>query len=376
MNTPDVVVLVPGFLGFARFGGFYYFADRVASVLRGHLEEALGYPVPVVPCTTLPTDPLSSRQRILLDSLRVLCTEKLSGVARIHLVGHSTGGVDAQLLGSTTAIDGTPWSSTDEGIRKRIRSVMTISSPHYGTGLADSSVARWAEDPLRHPGALPAVGTALIRLLALVPRDAAATAGVELALPNDVLKFLWQVFNNRRLIHDLRPASMEHLRSILCPDPAVSLTCFVTGTVPRHGTRPSDPLFVDLYELTKTADGASQPSAVVRKCVRRLEAFLDAPSSPIVRGAQSELPSPVDAALNDGIVNSARQILDPDEPSQIGAFVVADHADVLGHYDRMDEFVDGPPINAGLFHSGAGFGDGPFFELYRLVARAILKAIR
>jgi hypothetical protein len=26
MQTPDVVALVPGFLGFTRFGGFYYFA--------------------------------------------------------------------------------------------------------------------------------------------------------------------------------------------------------------------------------------------------------------------------------------------------------------------------------------------------------------
>ena len=35
MQTPDVVVLVPGFLGFTHFGGFYYFADRLIAVLRG-----------------------------------------------------------------------------------------------------------------------------------------------------------------------------------------------------------------------------------------------------------------------------------------------------------------------------------------------------
>ena len=45
MQTPDVVVLVPGFLGFSRFGGFYYFAERVIAVLRGVLEERLGSPV-------------------------------------------------------------------------------------------------------------------------------------------------------------------------------------------------------------------------------------------------------------------------------------------------------------------------------------------
>jgi hypothetical protein len=55
MKTPDVIVLVPGFLGFARLGGFYYFADRLMAVIRGLLEEGLERPVPVVPCTTLPT---------------------------------------------------------------------------------------------------------------------------------------------------------------------------------------------------------------------------------------------------------------------------------------------------------------------------------
>ena len=69
MKTPDVVLLVPGFLGFTRFGGFYYFADRLIAVLRGLLEEPLGYPVPVVPVMTLPTDNLGNRQAELLQNL-------------------------------------------------------------------------------------------------------------------------------------------------------------------------------------------------------------------------------------------------------------------------------------------------------------------
>ena len=54
MGTPDVVVLVPGFLGFARLGAFYYFAERLSAVLRSLLEEALDSPIPVVPCTADP----------------------------------------------------------------------------------------------------------------------------------------------------------------------------------------------------------------------------------------------------------------------------------------------------------------------------------
>jgi pimeloyl-ACP methyl ester carboxylesterase len=101
MEAPDLVLLVPGFLGFSRFGGFYYFAERVVAALRGLLEEALGYPVPVVPCTTLPTGRLVKRQVRLIETLKAFCGERLSGVERIHVVGHSTGGVDAQLLACT-----------------------------------------------------------------------------------------------------------------------------------------------------------------------------------------------------------------------------------------------------------------------------------
>ncbi|HME70169.1 MAG TPA: hypothetical protein VKM54_09925 [Myxococcota bacterium] len=54
---------------------------------------------------------------------------------------------------------------------------------------------------------------------------------------------------------------------------------------------------------------------------------------------------------------------------------MADHADVLGHYDRQDALIDGKPYNTGMFHSGAAFGDDEFYRLYRGVAQAILKVI-
>src|SRR5438046_10761612 len=136
MQTPDVVVLVPGFLGFTRFGGFCYFAYRLLAVLRGLLEEPLGYPVPVVPVTTLPTDNLRNRQDGLLQNLAGVC-EKLSGVQRIHLVGHSTGGVDAQLLACTKPLEGRGWDQKGNEVRRKMRSVVTIGAAHYGSGLAD-----------------------------------------------------------------------------------------------------------------------------------------------------------------------------------------------------------------------------------------------
>jgi len=134
MKTPDVVVLVPGFLGFARFGGFYYFADRLIAVLRGLLEEPLGYAVPVIPVTTFPTDSLRKRQKGLLQRLESFC-QALSGVERLHLIGHSTGGVDAQLLACTRPLYGATWDKKASLVRAKIRSVVTLSAPHSPAGV-------------------------------------------------------------------------------------------------------------------------------------------------------------------------------------------------------------------------------------------------
>jgi pimeloyl-ACP methyl ester carboxylesterase len=378
-ETPDVVVLIPGFLGFARFGGFYYFADRLIAVLRGLLEGALQRSVPIVPVKTLPTDSLARRQTTLLANLCEL-RGKLTGAERLHLIGHSTGGVDAQLLGCTRDIAGRPWGPEAQQMRSKLRSVVTISAPHYGTLLADSELASWGEIPFRHPTAILAEARILYDALRIVPRDLAALAGSDLAVPNDVTQFLWGIARNRQLIHDLKPAVMENIRQRLVPDPAITLTCFVTGTAPRTPenatdpgpgkTRLSDPFFCDLYNLTQTGTNTSPD---VLACERALKQHLSA-TDVVVRSEISVLPT-LSPGLNDGIVNTIRQIVDPARPAQIGAFVVADHADVLGHYDRQDSLIDGKSYNAGLFHSGAGFGDDEFFRLYRLVARRILACV-
>src|SRR5436309_12333993 len=302
MQTPDVVVLVPGLLGFTRFGGFYYFADRLIAVLRGLLEEPLGYPVPGVPGATLPTDSLRHRQGSLVQNLAGIC-EKLSGVEHGLLVGHSTGGVDAQLLACTKSFDGHAVDKKANAVRKKIRSVVTISAPHYGTGLADSRLARWGENPLRHPTAIiPEVQT-LMDLLLLVPRDLAAAAGFEFAAPNDVIKFMWQIARNRDLIEDLKPEHMEEVRSRLSSDTEIALTCFVTGTMPRDdSTRPSDPFFKDMYRLTQ---GSESVSPVVLECGRFVRTLVQEHPDLVIRSGESNMPA-ISPTLNDGEVHTVR----------------------------------------------------------------------
>jgi len=238
--------------------------------------------------------------------------------------------------------------------------------------LADSRLARWGENPLRHPTAIiPEVQT-LMDLLLLVPRDLAAAAGFEFAAPNDVIKFMWQIARNRDLIEDLRPEHMEEARSRLSSDPEIALTCFVTGTMPRDdATRASDPFFRDMYRLTQESESVSP---VVLECDRFLRTLVRDQPDLVIRNVDSHMPA-ISPTLNDGVVNTVRQIVNPGRREEVGEFVVADHADVLGHYDRQDALIGGRPYNAGLFHSGGAFGDDEFFGVYRRVAQAILKTI-
>lgn len=373
MHAPDVVVLAPGFLGFARFGGFYYFADRVVAVVRALLEEACGRPVPVVPCTTLPTNSLAERQRFLLAYLDKLCGTTLTGVERIHLIGHSTGGVDVELLARSPALDEAPWSPADAAIRERLASVVTISAPHHGTGLATSRLARFGENPLRHPTAIVPLTETLVHLIGLLPREVVAATGFAVACPNDILRFLLQIIEHRELIGDLHPTHMTSVRQATSADLGVPVTCFVTGTAPRRDREHrSDPFFADLYEMT-AAGSVELGSAAVTACARRLEDDLAHRRDLVIASPSSLVPERIDLAFNDAIVNTARQLVDA--RSMLGGIVVADHGDVLGHYDRRDALIEGKELNAGLFHSGASFGDDEFFTLYRRVAATILRTI-
>ena len=296
MQTPDVVVLVPGFLGFARFGGFYYFAERVVAVLRGILEDRLSYTVQVVPCTTHPTHGLADRQRHLLGYLGDLCTKSLSEVERIHLVGHSTGGVDAQLLACTKPLDGQAWDQKANEVRRRIKSVVTISAPHYGTCLADSWLGYWAENPLLRWAPLVRGIELGYHLLRLAPHALPALQRLQLA--RDGITFLAQVAFHRELIADLRPANMEKLRSTLEPEPEVALTCFVTGTeLEGSHERSSDSFFTDMYDLTK-GDGNASP--VVDGCRRLLQDLITSKPELVIRSDQSRMPGAIHVGLNDG----------------------------------------------------------------------------
>src|ERR1043165_1115450 len=115
------VILVPGFFGFGSLGELTYFVGVRQALERAFERFSLN--VHVVEVQTLP--PASIRQR----AARV--RETLSRIAEaedgpIHIVGHSTGGLDARLaITPTSSLPSTKKFRQHE----RLRTLVTISTP-------------------------------------------------------------------------------------------------------------------------------------------------------------------------------------------------------------------------------------------------------
>lgn len=117
-----VPVLLHGYLGFSRFGPVQYFRG-VAHALEQAGVHCL---LPAV----LPTGTIAERASMLASALFK------SDIPEFFLLGHSMGGLDARYLASFLDSD------------RRIKRVLTVSTPHYG-----SPVATWA---LASPALFPA----------------------------------------------------------------------------------------------------------------------------------------------------------------------------------------------------------------------------
>jgi hypothetical protein len=317
----------------------------------------------------VPGGSLAERQKFLLSRMthadRILARPK-----RYHLVGHSAGGVDAELLRAESPLGDTPWTAIDpDGVRARIATITTISSPHYGTYLADSGVVGLLRNPFHHLTSIPQASAIAFQLAKLaIDRPViheALIAGVQGW--SDSARLVMSLLTDEKLLKDLRPDSMEKTRQERPPVLQVPVTCFVTAiptkpVVNEGKVRKPDDLIECLERLTGDVRGNLPPAA--EENLRVLNAF----RGPVVRNPAAEVPA-FEASTSDGVVNAMTQIL-RSPGARAGGIVLADHGDVIGHYDRQDPLTNGTPINDGIFRSGSGFGDDEFFALYGEVSKA------
>jgi pimeloyl-ACP methyl ester carboxylesterase len=122
------IFLIPGFFGFANFGDIKYFS-HVREVLMSAANRH-GHEVRIHYVKTLPTASLERRAAAVADAIVNSAAEGSS----VHLVGHSTGGLDARLLTSPGVT--LPSEHDVEALAKRVSSVVSVAAPHSGTPLA------------------------------------------------------------------------------------------------------------------------------------------------------------------------------------------------------------------------------------------------
>ena len=367
------VILVPGFFGFVNLGDFAYFG-HVRDFLTD-VGPSLGLDGEIRVSLTEPTSSLQRRAALLAETVAAL-VEGARG--RVSLVGHSSGGLDARLL--LTPGVALPTAVDVERCAASISSVVSVSTPHYGTPLAQHFNTLFGQKLLAllslatvytlRTGRLPL--SFVLRLARLLRRPNARPAGVVdqlfLQLLGDfsgrrrqaIEDFFRTVGNDQGLGGQLAPATMEAFNAATPDRPGVRYGTVVTRarspglrSFAKAGFGPyaqaTHTLFAVLYRFAAGRPG-DPPSHLTAHEVAALQQ------------AYGRLP---DHRANDGIVPTLSQLW-----GHVIAAVWADHHDVIGHF-RGRAHV---PPHFDWVASGTGFDRPQFEALWRKVARFLAGA--
>lgn len=366
----------PGMFGFGRLASYDYFKHLDAALAErfrdaGHRLDTFVVDVP-------PTASLRRRAAKLHDLVARSCENDLDAGGPIHLVGHSTGGLDARLVASPGAH--LPTQETRVWI-PRLRSVTTLNAPHFGTPLATffatvngqrllyavSALTVIAlslgAPPLAAASALAVAVGRLDRLMGteLLNRTTESLLGLlDDARSREVRQFLQAIEQDQGAVLQLTPEGMDLFQAGVEDRQGVRYQCVATMAPPptpvrwaRSLGRPwsaiSSSLFGTLYALTARADTTypcAAPSLDERTERALLAAFGRAPG----------------VRANDGVVPLRSQLW-----GELIWTGHADHLDVLGHFDApATGHVD-------WLTSGSGFDRRRFDAMADAIARGMLQ---
>jgi len=365
------IVLVPGLFGFARLGGFDYFTHVEEALASRFLER--GADCEFVLVSSPPTGSIVHRTQVLMDAIQQSCSDDAGA---IHLVGHSTGGLDVRLLASPTT-----WPSLPEWF-DRVRTVTSISTPHYGTPLAyfftTMAGTRLLEalslltyltleaggPPLT---ALTPVIASLSRLdeaLGIESKVLEKTIDLLLSFLGDegqaeVREWFDGIRSDQGAIIQLTPESMDIFNAGVENNPNLRYGSVVTRMPPPGPVRLLKNLRSPISALS-----AAVFSTLYVAAGRTSKVYPPPGPAPEVREyLEQKLGRKLDNTLNDGLVPTASMIW-----GDVLWAGTADHLDVLGHFhgDRDSSHTD-------WLVSGAGFREDDFDEVMDAVAEFQLQ---
>jgi triacylglycerol lipase len=381
------VFLSPGMFGFGRLGSYNYFS-HVEHELTARFAAA-GHELVAHVIDVLPTASIRRRAMRLAEVVMAA-----GGDEPIHLLGHSTGGLDARLVASP-ATRSIP--SSVLGWLPRLRSITTMNTPHFGSPLASFFTTASGQQVLAALSILTVAGltigaqplAAASVMLGFLRRsdsgfpfkirmlDRSVESVVRLiddACSPEVRAFLAAVEDDQGSMLQLSPESMDLVGAGLEDRPGVVYQSTVS-MAPRPKRRRwletfghpwravSLSLFFGLHRITAGHDDR-YPCAALRDMLP----WSGDANERFLAGALAASP-PLDA--NDGVVPVRSQVW--------GTVVwagVGDHLDVLGHYrdDRDPATVAPERRHVDWLTSGSDFGQGELTSLMDAIANGMLSA--
>jgi pimeloyl-ACP methyl ester carboxylesterase len=371
------VFLVPGFFGFINLGDLLYF-----SHVRDFLNErfhALGILAEVHSVHTAPTASIRSRAVRLLQAIADKVDPSTAPV--LHLIGHSTGGLDARLLA-------TPGVSLKAEVdvsayAKNIRSVVTVATPHYGTPLASFATTLFGAQLMKlfslvtiyvlRFGRLPMeiflkIGSLFTRMDDYVGLRDTVVDQIFAQLLGDftperresVKQLFEEMYDDRSLFTQLEPEGIDLFNASAVDNPNVRYGSVVTGikgiglaSLAKAGLDPyaqaSHAIFVALNKICRrnSSKFRGRPTADQAECLRR--AFGEYPSD----------------TFNDGVIPTNSQIW-----GEIVHARQADHLDVIGYFRDPHHL----PPHYDWLASGSGFNRTKFEQLWTGIVDFIVKS--
>lgn len=369
------VYLVPGFFGFTELGSFNYF-NQVFEILGEALKER-GVDAEIIETDTVPTGSIRRRTSRLIQLVR-----KHGGLEQenLHFIGHSTGGLDIRML-LTPGVRLLP-TKEEEEISARTRSAITISTPHYGTPLANFFTSMNGRNLLYILTLLASSGPGRYsmyfasRLVSTVARfdnllgqkedilDSVAEHILRRIRPErgDALwQFVREIAQDQGAMVQLTPESMDLFNAAVPDRENVRYVSFASASPPPKLRsllfRPRNiyqPFTHAIYAVSYTIASREHRHYPYPK-----------PDAAEVNESLDGLPFPVDAGTNDGIVPTLSQIW-----GRLGGVVEGDHLDVVGQFQHTSK---GKGYTTWLY-SGSGFNEARFRLLWSDIAGVIAEA--
>jgi len=379
------IYLSPGMFGFARLASYDYFV-HVERALAQRFHDA-GQSAEIHVVDVLPTSSVPRRAAELAE----LIAKTATGNGPIHLLGHSTGGLDARLVASPgSRLSGCNGAM---GWLPRLRSVTTMNTPHYGTPLASFFATAYGQRVLYALSAFTFIGLSLgerplaatgllIRILGRGERsfglelrylDRSVDSLVDLvdgAGRPEVRAYLSAITEDQGAMLQLAPEAMDLMAAGFDDRSGVAYqsTASMAPTpsplnwlrrIGHPGQAVSLALFTALHRITSRIDDRYP-------CARTVPEPIDPTESMLA----SAFGAALDPHANDGVVPLRSQLW--------GTLVwagLADHLDVLGHHDDRGDEQRTPELrHRDWLTSGSSFGRAQFDALMDAVAQGMLGA--